>query len=82
MVKLWFLLAGLHEPNFARLLLFPPKGPLLLPCYYAITIFICLFAMAALLWMLAFKYEYYESPNILHFDSYYQFLTFTFGKCE
>lgn len=42
------------------LLFFPPKGPLLLPCYYAITIFICLFAMAALLWMLAFKYEYYE----------------------
>lgn len=35
MVKLWFLSADLHEPNFARLLLFPPKGPLLLPCYSA-----------------------------------------------
>lgn len=65
--------AGLHEANFARLLI-STHWATSLPCYYASHYLICLFAMAALLWMLAFKCEDYGSADI--------FSTFTFVKYE
>lgn len=59
-------LAALHEANFARLLVSTTGS---LPCLVTmpVTLFICLFAMAALLWMLAFKYEDHDSANIFDF---------------
>lgn len=65
--------AGLHEANFARLLILP-TGPLLCLVTMPVTMCICLFAMAALLWMLAFKYEDYGSADI--------FSAFIFVKYE
>lgn len=65
--------AGLHEANFARLLI-STHWPLLCLVTMPVTIHICLFAMAALLWMLAFKYEDYDSADI--------FSTFIFVKYE